>query len=240
MARTGSGNMKTSLIALLLLASAPAFAGRPLGTDDAATAGDKTCQLEAWRENGKQSRAWIVSPACGLGDFELGLEASRTRLPDEQSEQAQALALKWAPSMLADGPLSLGAKVWSARSRLSPVEEEERTGYRPAENGALLLGSWKLREDLALHLNLGLARDRIERNNARLGNLAMAWDINEHVMLFGEAMYRQRAGTTQASGIRVWVIPETLGIDLTASRTAGVKDSTAYTIGFGWYGLFGK
>ncbi|MEN3111456.1 hypothetical protein ACFONG_08690 [Uliginosibacterium paludis] len=232
--------MKRTLLALLMLLSTPAFAGRPLGTDDAGTVGDRLCQLEAWRDKAKESRGWVVAPACGLGEFELGLEASRSRQAEGQTETAQSLALKWGPSALSYGPLSFGGKIWSGRARTSAAAEDESTGYRPVENGALLLGSWALQEDLALHLNLGLARDRVERRNARLGNLALSWNVDERVMLFGEAMYQQHAGTTQSTGIRLWAIPGKLGIDLTAARMAGVRDSASYTVGFGWYGVFGR
>ncbi|MDO6386869.1 hypothetical protein [Uliginosibacterium sp. 31-12] len=229
-------------LALLLLAlsSLQAHAGRPLGTDDAATVGDKQCQLEAWYERTQDTRAWVASPACGLGEFELGLEASETKLPEAQKESAQSLALKWAPDVLKFGPVGFGAKLWTGRARVYPAAEEAWEGYRPVENGALLLASWEITNGLNLHANLGNARDRVEQQNARLANLALAWDAHERVMLFAEAQYQQRAGTTQATGLRLWAIPEKFGIDLTAARVAGVRDSTTFSIGFGWYGLFGN
>lgn len=226
--------------AALLTLSLPALAGRPLGTDDAGTVGNQQCQLEAWRETAKETHGWTISPACGLGEFELGLEASATRLPEAQTEQAQSLALKWGPQALQFGPLSFGAKLWTGRSKTSPAGEEEWQGYRPVENGALLLGSWEIGEGLNLHANLGSARDRVDKKNARLANLALTWDAHERVMLFAELQNQQRAGTTQATGLRIWAIPEKLGIDFTAARVAGVQDSRSFTLGFGWYGIFGE
>jgi hypothetical protein len=227
------------LLCALLLTALPAFAGRPLGTDDAGTVGDKQCQLEAWQEKSHDTRGWVVSPACGLGEFELGLEASTTRLPEAQREQAQTLALKWGPEALKFGPLGFGAKLSTGRSKVSPAGDEEWEGFRPVENSALLLASWKIQDGLNLHANLGSARDRVEKKNARLANLAIAWDAHERVMLFAELQNQQRAGTTQATGLRLWAVPEKFGIDLTAARVAGVKDSKSFTIGFGWYGFLG-
>lgn len=228
-------------LALLFLAlsSLPAFAGRPLGTDDASTVGDRQCQLEAWREKADSTRGWVVSPACGLGEFEFGIEASATKQAEEQKEWAQSVALKWAPAPLKFGPVGFGAKLWTGRAKLSPAAEEEWQGYRPVENGALLLASWSIMDGLNLHANLGSKRDRVEQHNARLANLALTWDIHERIMLFAEAQNEQRAGTTQATGLRLWAVPEKFGIDFTAARVAGVKDSTNFSIGFGWYGLFG-
>lgn len=232
--------MKQTILAAVLLATAlPAFAGRPLGTDDASTVGDRQCQLEAWRENAKSARGWVVSPACGFGEFELGGEFAWNRLDEEQRETSQTLALKWAPETLRFGPLGFGAKAWSGRSKLSPAGEDETQGWHPVENGALALASWEIGGGLNLHANLGSARDRVEHHSARLANVALTWDPHERVQLFVEAQNTQRAGTTQATGLRLWAIPAKLGIDLTAARVAGVKDSTSITLGFGWYGLFG-
>lgn len=230
---------KTLVLSALLLSSMPALAGRPLGTDDAGTVGDKQCQLEAWRESAKTTRGWVVSPACGLGEFELGLEASATKLPEAQKQNAQSLALKWAPEILKSGPLGFGIKLWTGRSKTSPAGEEEWQGYRPVENGGLLLASWEISDGLNLHANLGSQRDRVEKKNARLANLALTWDAHERVMLFAELQNTQRAGTTQATGLRLWAIPEKLGIDFTLARVAGVKDSRSFSVGFGWYGILG-
>lgn len=230
---------KAFICSALLLTTFPALAGRPLGTDDAGTVGDRQCQLESWREQGKESRGWIISPACGIGEFEIGLEASSSRLPEAQRETTQSLALKWAPENLKFGPLSLGAKAWTARAKLSPAAEEEWQGYRPVENAALLLASWQIREGLDLHANLGGLRDRVEKKNLRLANLALSWEAHPRLMWFAELQNQQTAGTTQATGLRFWAIPDKLGINFTASRVAGVADSRTYTVGFGWYGIFG-
>ncbi len=95
-------------------------------------------------------------------------------------------------------------------------------------------------ESITTDLNLGMARDRLERQDKRLANLALAWRPYERLTLFGEAPYRQREGSTQAGRLRIRAIPDTLGIDLTATRVTGLKNSGAYSIGFGWYGIFGK
>jgi len=233
--------MKTSLVLMiaLLLPSLPALAGRPLGTDDAGTVGDKQCQFEAWREHSHDSRGWVASPACGLGEFELGAEFSWNKLPEAQKESTQTLALKWAPEILKFGPVGFGAKTWTGRSKVSPAGEDEHEGWQAVENGALALASWDIGAGFTAHANLGAARDRVEHQNVRLANLALTYAPHERVLLFVEAQNTQRAGTTQATGLRLWAIPEKLGIDFTASRVAGVQDSQAFSVGLGWYGIFG-
>lgn len=231
--------MKKILLPLLFIVATPAFAGRPLGTDDAGTVGDRQCQLEAWRERNEETRGWVISPSCGLGEFELGVELGWAKLPEAQKESSQTLALKWAPELLKFGPLGLGAKAWTGRARISPAGEDEKDGWQPVENGLLALASWEIGAGFTAHANLGSARDRIAHQNVRLANLALSFAPHQRVLLFAEAQNVQRAGTTQATGLRLWAIPEKLGIDFTAARVAGVKDSSSFTIGFGWYGILG-
>ncbi|MET7014065.1 hypothetical protein [Uliginosibacterium flavum] len=230
---------KALLLASLLSASLPAFAGRPLATDDAGTVGDKQCQFEVWRERSKETSSGVAAPACGLGEFELGAEFDRTKLPDEQTKTAQGVALKWAPEMLKFGPVGFGAKLWTGRARVNPAGEDEKGGWQPVENGALALASWDIGAGFTAHANLGSVRDRIEHQNVRLANLALSYAPHERVLLFAEAQNVQRAGTTQSTGLRLWAIPEKLGIDLTASRVAGVSNSNSFGVGFGWYGILG-
>lgn len=230
---------KALLLVSLLSASFPVLAGRPLATDDAGTVGDKQCQFEAWRERSQDTRGWVAAPACGLGEFELGAEFGWTKLPEEQKETAQGIALKWAPEVLKFGPVGFGAKLWTGRARVSPAGEDEKDGWQPVENGAFALASWDIGAGFTAHTNLGSARDRIEHQNVRLANLALSYAPHERVLLFAEAQNVQRAGTTQSTGLRVWAIPEKLGIDFTASRVAGVSNSNSFSLGFGWYGVLG-
>jgi hypothetical protein len=231
---------KRFLLVSLLLTSLPALAGRPLGTDDAATVGDKQCQFEAWRERGQESNAWVASPACGLGEFELGAEFSWEKFPEGQKVSNQGLAVKWAPEFLNFGPVSLGAKIWNARAKTTPVEEDEIGGWIAQENGALLLASWDIGAGFAAHANLGSARNRVDHSSARLAKLALTYTPHERVLLFTESQGTQRGGINQAVGMRLWAIPEKLGIDFTASHTAGVRNTKSLGIGFGWYGFLGN
>ena len=63
------------LLFLGLATAGLAWAGRPLSTDDAATAGAATCQAESWFQRAEGARDVVLAPACGLGDaVEVGLE----------------------------------------------------------------------------------------------------------------------------------------------------------------------
>lgn len=231
--------MRNRILLLLLAASSfSAHAGRPMGTDDAGTVGDRQCQFEAWRERSTEARGWTLAPACGLGEFELGLEFGQTKLPENEKESVQAMALKWAPEVLHFGPINLGAKAWTGRSRLKTEDDSGR--WQGSEHGLLALASWDAGHGINVHANLGGVRDRIAREYLHATNLAVSWDANERIQIFAEMMKQQHSPTTQATGLRVWALPGQVAVDITYARSAGVKDSDTYGIGFGWYGIFGN
>lgn len=62
------------------LGSGPAYAARPMITDDARIVDAKSCQLESWVKSRKDSTEFWAQPACNFtGNLELTLGAARTR-----------------------------------------------------------------------------------------------------------------------------------------------------------------
>ncbi len=229
-------NPRLPLLAILLAMITPyAIAGRPLSTDDAGTVGHLKYQVEAWQEHADGNHGYTLAPAAGLGDFEFGVEFGRTHAAEGLRSRDSALAIKWAPEYLSLGPVRFGAKAWAGRSHES--SEEETVSQR--EKGALAIASWSITETLSAHFNFGALRNQLDHRNERLANAAISWAPHERVLVFAEALHQQHQPTTQALGLRVWAIPEKLGVDFTASRQAGVSDSRTLGIGFGWYGDFG-
>ncbi len=222
-------------LALIALTLSPlSHAGRPLSTDDAGTVGHLHYQVEGWYESTDTQHSTVLAPAVGLGEVEVGLEFGKTRAPEGLRIRDQALALKWAPEALSVGPMRFAAKAWHARSA-ETSEDERRHAH---ENGALAIATWTLTESLAAHLNLGFARNRDAQRNERIANLGVSWAADARATLFAEVLHQQYAPTTQATGLRLWAIPETLALDLTVAREAGVQHSRSIGIGFGWYGDF--
>jgi len=226
-------------VAVVALAAVPpcAQAGRPLGTDDAATAPARTCQLESWLDRSAHDHALVLAPACALGDeaeVDLGYA-----VPDAQNLQhAQAdLALKWVPSAAqfetAAGALQLGAKLGLA------IERPALSGWHGAEASVGVLASLRPSAAWMLHLNLAAVRDRATATNAGLVNAALAWTPNDRALLFIETLANTRRsvfGATQKSlGGRWWLQKDRLGLDLTLTGESG--GPLRWSAGFGWYGL---
>jgi hypothetical protein len=234
--------MDARSLALLLATLAPlaAWAGRPLATDDAATAEEGTCQLESWVEHSRGGDgAFVVSPACALAkDIELDAEAAWPRHRDVL-RGSFGLALKLAPETwkldTSAGALAFGVKFGTSFER--PAAE----GWRSAESGALALATLLPSDAWALHANVGATRDRASGSTAGLLNLALVWTPRDDALLFAETQANSRnavfGGTVSSAGGRWWPVKDRFGIDLTASHENGAGTGTSWTLGFGWYGL---
>ena len=211
-----------------------AGAGRPLATDDAATVGERQCQLEAWIEAPKNGHGLVVAPACGLtASTELGVELARSRVAGQTAEDA-TLGVKWVAGELGWTDWALGVKVYASRGRVRPGP------WRQGESGALLLASRGIAAQWTVHANLGIAHRPGAGRSDALAKLAAVWQPAPAFLAFAEIEAQQRTATTQSAGLRWWIVPERLGLDFTASRDVGVPDSRRFTAGVGWYGVFGR
>jgi len=238
-ARKRNRAQKLALGMLVSLAvSLPALAGRPLSSDDAATADPGSCQIEGWGEKSGASRAWVLAPACGVAEgWEIDLDYTHPQPQDELRGEA-GFAIKWVPkswSMLTPaGTVNFGLKFGVGYER--PVDG----GWRRSGQGLLGLATLVVNEDFALHANLGPHQDRASKLVSTGLNLALVWVPHPAGLLFAEVQTNDRRATmgpTQRTvGGLWWVTPEKFGLSLTVSRPVGRSD-TQWTLGFGWYGL---
>jgi hypothetical protein len=215
-----------------------ALAGRPLSSDDAATADAGSCQLEGWGEKSGSSRAWVLAPACGVAaGWEIDLDYTHPQPQDELRGEA-GFAIKWVPkswSLLTPaGSVNFGLKMGLGYER--PVDG----GWRRSGQGLLGLATLVVNEDFALHANLGPHQDRASKQVGTALNLALVWVPHPAGLLFAEVQANDRRalmGPTQRTvGGLWWVTPDKFGLSLTLSRPVG-SNLTQWTLGFGWYGL---
>ncbi len=148
------------------------------------------------------------------------------------------LAMKWAPEQSAIdtawGRLRFGAKLGLGTTR--------QTGqhWRTSRFGALALATLQVSETASVHVNAGPLRDRETASTSTLLNTAIVWAPTNAGLLFVEAQANDRPATLgnvlRTAGARWWLVKDTVGLDVTASRTSG-STQTNWSIGFGWYGL---
>jgi hypothetical protein len=230
-----------ALIALALMSLAPlAQAGRPLASDDPSTADFGSCQVEVWGERTRTpagtERALVTAPACGIAPG-VELDASYTRLTPADTVRASAgLALKWVPESArfktSVGEINFGLHY--ASSAEHPAGGAwQHTGWE-----TLALGNWSPSAQWSVRANAGVIGDRVSGGTAGLLQLATLWLPREDTQLFVEVQRNSRSAvfgsSTVGAGGRWWLINDRLGLDLSASRSAGL---TTWTLGFGVYGL---
>lgn len=232
------GLLQLSMSCLLLCAGHTAHAGRPLSTDDAGVADAGTCQLESWIERQDRKHMWVTSPACGVvPGLEIGAEYVRPEHRDTVQAEA-GLALKWVPESWQHatpwGDLGLGLKLASGHAK--PTGQ----GWETTESTVALLASLAASETVSVHMNTGITRDRASQVNGTLLNLAAVWTPSPTWLLFAETQVSTRTEVfgkpVTSAGVRYWLMPDQLGLDLTSSHQSG--SDTRWTFGVGWYGLF--
>lgn len=213
-----------------------ALAARPLSTEDASTTGDKHYQFEGWQDHAQGSHASNLAAAVGWATLELGAGFTQTNAPAGQAIRGRSIYLKWAQQAREEQVFRMGLKAWHQRSRDSLAPEN---GAARSTGGASIL-TWNITPELATHFNLGMVYNNQDRRYERITNAAIAWTPIPSIQIFAEALHQRYSPTTQAVGVRFWAIQDKLGLDLTGSRQAGVKDSAGVGFGLGWYGDFGS
>jgi hypothetical protein len=230
------------ILSAFLFSAHTAHAGRPLSTDDAGTADTKTCQVETWFERAGSERAWVVAPACGVfPGVELGADYTLPN-PRDVVNAGAGLALKWVPEFAKVetrlGEVAFGVKV--STGWVKPAH----SGWSSAGDSALALATLKPHDDWTVHANLGVARDKTSDVSASLLNLALVWTPHDRALVFAEIQANNKrqpfGGTIKGLGGRWWMVRDRVGLDLTASREAGVAGATQWTLGIGWYGIGAK
>jgi len=209
-----------------------AQAGRPQTTDDAAVNPAAQCQLETWIDASAQAKHGHIAPACGLGaGLEAGVEAVYAT-PARDEVQARAVALKWAPEWLEWQGVRFGLKA-GTQTQKNPGE----TQWRQANWSLLGIMSVPLDPKWTLHVNAGHQHDIDARESVNPLSVALSWAPCSRWLATLELVGDNRSTVSQSAGMRWWLIPDTLGLDLTATRSNATERSSVWGVGIGWYGL---
>ncbi len=228
---TLSGALRLATM-ILALCGPTAHAGRPMATEDASTNPAAQCQLEAWMEKTAEARFTHLAPACGLGaGFELGLEAV-SATPGEEQVQARSGTVKWAPEWLAWKDWRFGLKGGTVAQK-GPGEGK----WHKADWSGLGIASLAINEQWALHINAGHQHDVDSKSNVMTYSVGLNWAPVPRWQAFAEVMGDHKHTATQSAGMRWWILPEQLGLDVTAARVNASANSRSWAIGLGWYGL---
>jgi len=214
------------LLALMLSMTAPARAGQPLVTDDAAAVTAKTCQVEAWVHSTPGGREYWAQPACNLtGQLELDLAGARAQPDPGESSGMIQLQAKAVLLTVAEHAWSFGASAGAARDAGAP---HGRSAFQLYYTRAL--ASWYPRHDLEIDLNLGVA-NAYGSGTFALHGAAVQYAIVDNVQLLGE-LFRDEPGREKYQvGVRCKVLPDRLEAYVSYGARFGGSDERSAVFG---------
>jgi hypothetical protein len=213
-------------VCLAAMLANPAWAARPMITDDARITDTGACQLESWVQRFRDATDVWALPACNPGgNFEITAGGAYSH---------------------ADGGSQTGAVLIQGKTLFKPLETDGWGigivgGYATQPGGGSSSGSpygyiplsFSLADDrLFLHLNLGIIRLRESGRMQQTFGLAAEFALTERIYVIGETFGQHDVGGFFQGGVRVWLIPDRVQVDATLGSSAfATHDDRWFTIG---------
>ena len=212
---------------LLLAAAVPAWAGRPLTTEDASILEGGKCQLEAWVDRSREwTQGWLV-PACNFGaHIEWQVGGARTWEGGRSAFSEAYFQAKTVLRSMEDAPWGVGL--------VAGVTRKQRETHRGWENPYLIVpvSAESKAASSTFHFNVGWSHDRAERRNVTLWGVAGETAVSERLTLLAEAFGENAARPFLRAGGRFSLIKDRLDIDLTiVARPGGTRDERFLSLG---------
>ncbi len=193
----------------------PAWAARPMITDDARIVDAKSCQLESWVKNNRQggTEYWAL-PACNFtGNLEFTVGGALTDDAASHQISDQVVQIKTLFRTLQPG--GWGAGLASGINRHPELPGgNDWYAYVPI--------SFSFGNDaLVLHTNTGWKKDQISRRAAFTWGLGSELAINKRNWLIAETFGNSESRPYYQLGIRHWIVPNRVQIDATLGNRLG-------------------
>lgn len=210
-----------TILAALCWTAAAQAAGGHHAVDDAAILEPGLCKLEAWLTGAQGAeRSAHAGGGCRIGPVELNAAAEHAR-DGGPSQTSSGLQAKWAAELTPG--FSAGVSVatdWQAH-------------VRPRHQGGTLaaLFTWIVRDDLALHANLGRDFVRGGTDQNRSG-VAAEWAARPGWSLVAERYAEDRTQFVRA-GVR-WSVSDAWSIDFSRSQRLRGPGASNWTLGTAW------
>ncbi|MEJ5992033.1 hypothetical protein WG902_18675 [Ramlibacter sp. PS3R-8] len=214
--RLGCGVMVAALV--LLSAGSASAAGGHHAVDDAGILGPGECEQESWYSRAQGGGQLVHAGAgCRVGPIELAAAGDLAR-SGGRSETAWTVQAKWATEV-ADG-VSIGLAVQPA---LLPQQSPRFAGTTLAA-----LATWKPRDDLAFHLNIG--RDFVNQGpDGPRNGIAAEWAPVARWWLLAERYIEGRTHFVRA-GAR-WVAGSNWSLDFSHAHRLSGPIPSRWTLG---------
>lgn len=197
------------------LGAGSAEAARPMITDDARIVDAKACQLESWVRRNEGSTEYWAMPACNpTGNLELTLGGSRGRVDGHvRTTDVQFQAKTLIKPLETDG-WGMGVAVGTIRHPHGAGSARDWYTYVPA--------SFSFAGDkLVLHSNVGWMDAASAGTRYATWGLGSETRLAEHTWLIAETFGQDRRKPSYQFGLRHWVVPNRVQIDVTYGNRMG-------------------
>jgi hypothetical protein len=225
-----STRKKLTLTPFILFLALPAFAGRPLTTDDAATLDTGQCQVETWVDHSRDVVAGWFVPSCNFGagiEWQVGFARSR-ELGVEHLSEGYAQAKTVLRASRDDSPWAMGLTAGVTRR---PLAETHRGWEHPYVIVPVTVTSGAF----TFHTSPGWARNRETGRDSFLWGVAFEWAVNDRVDFVGETFGEGSGDPLARAGFRWMALKDSLWIDLTqVVRVGGERSGRFTSLGLTW------
>lgn len=187
-----------------------AYAARPMITDDARIVDDKSCQVESWSKNNRDSREFWALPSCNFtGNLELAFGGATTQ---------------------ADGETRLTDKVFQAKTLFRTLQTNDWAWGLAVGNVshpdvnrkvlgdlyAYIPASFSFLEDAVLvHTNIGWQREKEDRRQTMTWGIGSELELTPSTWLIAETYGQNQGRPFYQMGVRHWIVHNRVQIDAT-------------------------
>lgn len=206
-----------------------AFAARPMLTDDARVVDAKSCQLETWVRENKDSTEYWALPACNFtGNLELTVGGAKGKDNSNTETTDIVYQAKTLIKELETNGWGIGLVVGNVRHPQINTESNvigNLYAYVPA--------SFSFLDDrFVLHTNLGALHSKDEKNTYITWGLGSETKLTNRSYLIGEVFGQNKSNPFFQLGIRYWLVPNHVQFDTTyGNRMNDTSEEQWFSIG---------
>ncbi|WP_029146966.1 hypothetical protein [Methylophilus sp. 5] len=218
---------------ILFVITQPAYAARPLVTDDARLTNAHSCQLESWMRSYKGGQELWALPACNLGEnFEITLGGGSYRNNDDNYHTEDWVGqFKTLFKPLETNGWGIGfaaGRVMHPDIQPGPNQLGNTYFYIPV--------SFSLRDDdVIVHVNVGMLRDRQEDRNKVSMGVGSEFKLGGNFKGIAEVFGDHTQSPFYQFGVRYSLVPEVFQIDGTLGQQVNGDSQTQWlSIGVRW------
>lgn len=201
-----------------LLVSPTTYAARPMITDDARVVDAKSCQIETWVKNNRDSTEYWALPACNFtGNLELTFGGARGK--DDTGTQTTDVVFQGKTLFK---PLESNGWGWGLAVGNVRHPAIHSDGNLIGDLYAYVPASFSFRDDrVVVHTNLGWLHEKESKRHRMTWGVGSESQLGERTWLIAETFGQNQGKPFYQVGFRHWIVPNHVQIDTTYGNRFG-------------------